>query len=112
MKAGKSDDQRLAKEAKKKRSIEIKSNVMIVVSVILYVVCRVSELVARAYFYGHTLSSVRCQGALLCYLVLNAIEYLYMVSYLFNIIIYYKFNGNFQKGFRRFLGLKTNDQMQ
>ena len=113
--AGKADEQRLAKEAKKKRSIEIKSNVMIVVSVILYVVCRVSELVARASLYGQTLSTtndIKCQGALFCYLLLNAIEYLYMVSYLFNIIIYYKFNANFQKGLRRFLNLKTNDQTQ
>ena len=105
---------------KKKRTIVFKTNFMIALNVVIYSFCRFPELLANIffYFYRTKLESdnnsvgdmpLNCETLILCYLLANSVEYLYMLAYLFNMIIYYKFNKNFRIGFRNFFGLKKLD---
>ena len=82
---------------------------MIVSSIFLYFFCRLPELVGKVIFYTRTLfvNANECSTAIFCYLLLNTIEYLYMISYIFNIFLYYKFNSNFKVGLRDYLGLSN-----
>ena len=89
-------------------------NKMVIYSFLVYLICRVPELV----FYLHLLfienNQLRyfdyytfCQISL-CYLLINLIQYLYMLSYLTNIFFYYKFNKTFRLALRKWLHLKSN----
>ena len=94
---------KIKNEMKKKNSIERKANAMILVTVAIYKACRLPELtgVFLQYFF-HSIFYYSCQGQLICYVISNLTEYIYMYSYCFNIIIYYKFNSFFNKGFKNF----------
>ena len=107
------DVRKLEEEVKKKKSVEHKANQLIVSNIIIYVLCRLPELFGIFHFYFdfNPLSINKdCEGEILCYLIANSIEYLYMLAYLSNIIIYYKFNNNFQIGFRNFFGLARKEK--
>ena len=104
---------KLKEEEKKKATTEHKANVMIVLNVLIYVLCRFPELLDVVFVYlinGHLIFQdfFDCRDDESCYLFPNIIEYLYMLSYIFPIILYYKFNSNFNKGFRNFFGIKTD----
>ena len=92
---------------KKKKSVENKSNMMIILNFFTYLLCRVPELLGKIFFYfsddpNFTLSGFKsCTLEIFCYLLSNTIEYLYMLSYSFNIFFYYHFISNFRTGFRR-----------
>ena len=47
--------------------------------------------------FGHS-----CAQALFCFMASNFIEYMYMLSYIFNIFLYYKFNTFFKRGLANF----------
>ena len=100
--------EKLKKELDHKRNVENKSNMMIITTLILYVICRLPELLGIIYFYDNKLSKfvVLCQDNILCSLLDNIIEYLYLISYCTNILFYYKFNNNFQKGFRNYFNFE------
>ena len=51
--------------------------------------------------------SYSCSQNIICYLVYNSIEYMYMLSYTLNIFIYYNFSSFFNQGCRNVLGLAT-----
>ena len=93
-------------EEKKKASVERKATAMIIISVIIYLCCRLPELVGVFVLYNlPKMTQSSCIVNIFCYLSTNFIEYLYMLSYIFNIILYYKFSSYFRKGFRNFFHL-------
>ena len=99
-------------DLKYKKKVENKANSMIIASFVVYVICRLPELLGVLYFYNNSIFSVQayyCAKELLCYLIDDSIDYLYMLSYSTNIMFYYKFNSFFQRGFRRFFGLKIKE---
>ena len=100
---------KLKEEEDKKASVERKANTLIVVNVFIYVFCRFPELLGQFYLYFNVfLEQEVCFISLFCYLVFNFIEYMYMLSYLFNIFLYYKFNSFFRKGLRNYFGMKKS----
>ena len=78
-----------------------------------YSFCRLPELGARFYFAfnQHVVDMfnqfLNCSVKIFCQLLSHTIQYLYMLSYSFNFLIYYNFISNFRKGFRQILGLKV-----
>ena len=97
------------KDEKKKVSVERKATAMIIINVIIYFCCRLPELVGvLMLFYFPKIFQSSCNLNILCYLSLNLIEYLYMFSYMFNILLYYKFSSQFYKGFRNFFNLSIS----
>ena len=100
-----SDKEKLSEESKKIKSAEKKANALIVTNIFIYLVCRLPELFATVYFFIQEIlfsTPSLCYLNIIWYLISNTIEYIYMLSYLFNILIYFKFNTNFKKGFRNF----------
>ena len=90
----------------KKKSVEKKANALVLSNMVIYGLCRLPELLAMIYFFIHDAvfpSQMYCLMQLFCYLLSNTIEYIYMISFLFNILILYKFNTNFKKGFKNFI---------
>ena len=111
------EKKKMEEEIKKKSSVERKSNAMIVLNVVIYLFCRLPELcgVIVMYFYDLILQKVGrdevynisdCSLSEECYYLSNTIEYFYMLSYIFNIFLYYNFNSNFNKGLRNYLGIQ------
>ena len=99
---------KLIEELKKKKNVENKANALIISNVVIYVLCRLPELVGVFFFYFHETilpSDGICRVDILCYLVYNTIEYIYIISYLFNILLYYKLNSNFRRGFQNLFGI-------
>ena len=102
-------DTKNRENSKKAKSIENKANSMIVADSLLYLFCRLPELLGRFFFYFIPYAmdyGTTCRSIFACSLISNLIEYFYMLSFLFNLLIYYKFNSNFQIGFRKFFGMK------
>ena len=94
----------------KRKEVETKTNMMIIINVLIYTFCRLPELAVYLFFYyfrppDADLSD--CSSLIICYLLHNVSEYLYMLAYTFNIFLYYKFNSNFETGFRNFFKLKN-----
>ena len=89
---------------KHKQKVENKSNAMIFSTLVMYIFCRIPELLGSVYFYNNNITEILilCKDNILCYLLDNVIEYMYMLSYCLNVIFYYKFNSSFKKGFRNF----------
>ena len=103
---------RLKEELIKKRKTENKANEMIIIIVFIYLFCRLPEFVGIFYFYFKPYLSnfqASCRNSSICYFISNVVEYFYMLSYIFNIVLYYKFNSNFRKGFRLFFHLKHSE---
>lgn len=109
----------MEEEVKKKTSVERKSNTMIILNGVIYLFCRLPELlgVFVLYFYDEILDQVRgyqvfgdenCYLSEECYYFSNTIEYFYMLSYIFNIFVYHNFNSNFNKGLRNYFGIKNS----
>ena len=97
----------------KKKSIEIKTSVMIVLSVVIYTFCRLPELGAKFFFFFYANDTNQefyrtCNTFILCYLLSNSVEYLYMLAYTFNFFINYKFNSSFQAGYHNYFNLKSS----
>ena len=103
---------KLKDDLKKKNAVENKANVMVILNMLLYIFCRLPELLGMFFFYFINNSkysnsaSETCSYKALCYILLDTTEYIYMLSYLVNIIFYYKFNVNFHRGFRKYFGLR------
>ena len=100
------------KNDKEKEEAEKKTNSMIIYSLCLYILCRIPELTGYifVYFYKITLyeGGQGCLSLKFCYLITEVTEFFYMLSYLMNVVIYYKFNKNFRLGFIHFF--KKNQQ--
>ena len=101
---------KIKKDEERKVAVERKVNLMIVISVILYIFCRVPEVIGIfVFYYFYDFSYTRfCISSVFCYLASNVIEYMYMVSYILNIFLYYKFNTFFKRGFRNFFGINDS----
>ena len=97
---------RMKEEEMKKAAVERKSNAMIVLSVVIYLFCRVPELVGILVFYFFEEIYMSCLANFICYSLSSFVEYLYMLSYIFNIFLYYNFNSYFRHGLRNYLGFK------
>ena len=110
------DSELAQKMMKKRKSIHSKINSMLVINILIYVICRLTELLAYVFFYLYEPSSDQmtgtknCDFVILCYLIANSVEYVYMTAYTFNILIYYKFNTNFRRGFHNFFKFKANQR--
>ena len=100
-------NQKLEESLKKKKSVENKANALIVANVFIYFFCRIPELAGMLYFPFFRFSDGYCTNHLLCYLIYNTMEYMYMLSYAFTILICYKFNSNFQIGFKNLFRSKN-----
>ena len=114
-KLNKQDQKKLKEEEKKKTSVERKVNTMIVLNVIIYLFCRLPELAAVffAYFVRDEFEiefniKITCHDNELCEFLSSTAEYFYMLSYIFNIFLYYNINQNFKKGFRNYFGIKMS----
>ena len=98
------------------QTVEKKANHMILVNLLIYCFCRLPELIARFYFVFHHDTdliydkSSDCSLEIICYLLSNTIQYLYMLSYSFNIFLYYNFITDFRQALRKFLGLKIKQK--
>ena len=88
---------KMEENLKKKKSVENKANALIVANVFIYFFCRIPELVGTLVFpFSQSLFPVGfCSEFLICYLIYNTMEYMYMLSYAFTILICYKFNSTF-----------------
>ena len=111
----KQQEEKLKAELKSKRSVENKSNAMIVATLFVYFFCRLPELGGAFFFYFFKMKQhfgyiISCDIISSCYLLANIIEYSYMVSYITNVFFYYKFNKDFSRGLRMFLSLKPIDK--
>ena len=96
-----------SKEKRKKKLVERKANALVIVNVLIYLLCRLPELVGLiVLFFSRRLFGVDCDLRIICFLAANFLEYLYMLSYLSNIFLYYKFNTAFHTGLKVFLGLE------
>ena len=101
------EKRKLREEEDKKTSVEKKANAMMVMSFFIYILCRTPELVGVfTLYYFSKISEKYCGSFILCTLIANLIEYMYMLSYIFNIFIYYNFSTFFNKGLKNFFGLK------
>ena len=93
---------KLTEELKRNKSVKKKANALVICNIVVYVVCRLPELIGIFWEFLQpkmiSATDFICQFNILCYLIYNTIEYVYMISYLFNIVIFYKFNNNFKKG--------------
>ena len=83
---------RLKEEYDNKKSIENKANAMIVANMVLYLICRVPEMAATFFYYFHLFRSssgvlIACLNTSFCYQLANTIEFFYILSYLFDILI-------------------------
>ena len=110
--AGQRQNSQNSKKLDEIKKTQSNTNKLIVYSVVVYLFCRVPELV----FYIH-LITIRANPSAgfdfldyktfcrisLCYLMINIVQYLYMISYLTNFFFYRKFNKNFRKGFRNLI---------
>ena len=83
---------------------EINTNKMIIYSFILYLFCRLPELCL--YFY-----LILC-GTNINFIIhsfgpvaINLVEYIYVLSYSFNLFFYFKFNKNFRDAFKNLLNI-------
>lgn len=100
-----------AKKLAEIRKAESNSNKLVIYSFIVYLICRLPELV----FYTHLLfvhdNSIDyfdyytfCESSI-CYLFVNCIHFLYMLSYLSNILIYYELNKTFRHALKKYFGI-------
>ena len=97
---------KMKEEEKKRKKSENKANMMILTNLVIYLFCRLPELLEIIFEFFKPFSYIdHCEVDIFCYLLKNTIEYLYMLSYLFNILIYYKFNSNFRMGLANFFNL-------
>jgi hypothetical protein len=100
------------KNEDEKKQAENKTNQMIIYSIVLYIICRLPELISYIIFYFFHIdyfidsNIIYCDVLSICYLISNLIEYMYILSYLANIFFYYKFNKNFRKGMKMFFNIK------
>ena len=100
-----SNENQLIEAIKKKKSVEKKANALVISSIFIYTLCRLPELVGEVMFYMEFMlfpQEPACTFQIICYLIYNTIEYIYMISYLFSILTLYKFNTNFKRGFNNF----------
>ena len=85
------------------------ANRMIVFSLVVNFFCRLPELAlyliqSIPFYYDYFVFG-------LFPLLINIIEYLYNISYIFNFLFFFKYNKKFRKSFRNLLSLPTNDHM-
>ena len=100
--------EKFKRDIKHHQDVNSKLNSMIIATLLIYIFCRLPEFFASIYFFDTKLMYLNnCMDNYFCYLLYNAIEYLYMVSYSSNILLYYKFNSQFQSGFRNFFNMKS-----
>ena len=111
-KSSKTDKKRLREEIDNKRKVENKANSMIVLNLIVYFFCRLPELLSIIFFYFEGFFSFvqMCSENTLCYLLSDTIEYLYMISYIFNFFFYYRFNLEFKRNCFAFFGLFLSEK--
>ena len=101
---------KLNDELKKKKKAENKANSLIVWNIGISVFCRLPELIGIFYYFLNTNTNSQvflCYANIFCYLLADTLEYFYMLSYSLSIFVYYRFNSNFQRGFRSFFVLKN-----
>lgn len=91
-------------------SVEAKTNRMLFYLFFFYFICRLPELI----FYMHLLFLSSDKNLVsqswkyycinkLCTIESYLIEFIYLISYSFTILIYFKFNSKFSKGFNRLI---------
>ena len=101
------EKKKFAEENKKKTLVERKTNAMVIISIVIYVFCRVPELLSVFFFfYAVRVLNSSCSQIIFCHLISNFVEYMYMLSYIFNIFLYSKFNNFFRRGFGNFFNTK------
>ena len=92
--------------ANERKQTEQKINSMIISSLLVYFICRVPEMASSffTYFFSSYQSGLRsdCSLLKLCNLFFDSVQYIYMISYILNIVFYYRFNKNFRHGFKHF----------
>ena len=97
-----------SEQAKYKTIIEADKNTnkMIVYSFLLYLICRLPELCLYFYFIfsnRYNAFVMHSFGPV----AINVVEYMFVLSYSFNLLFYYKFNKNFRDAFKNFFTLKN-----
>ena len=114
--SGHSGKKEIEKKKKEKETTERKMNKMIVYQLILYFFCRLPELVFYAHFLFLKLPTdltvfdfpyiFFCCESSFCSLLLNVIQYVYMVSYSLNVYFMYQFNKTFRTALKQYLKTK------
>ncbi len=85
------------KNINKINAAEANTNRMIIFTLIVYSFCRMPELIVYGFLINPTYSD--SDSFLLGPLLINIIQYLYVVSYSTNLFFYLKFNSQFKEGF-------------
>ena len=82
---------------------------LVIFPLIVYMFCRLPELVFHLHIFFIVDNSIIsfdyftfCRFSV-CLLLINTIQYLYMISYLTNLFFYIKFNKQFRMGLRKFI---------
>lgn len=105
MMSSKTKQRKRAKDQSKKSKEITKtisnSNKMIIATAIVYTFCRLPELIFNLWLYMQNVS-ILCESEY-CPFILNAIQFMYNISYVTNIFFYLKFYKPFQKAIRNFL---------
>ena len=101
-------DKKIIKLKKKNASVKNKMNALIIVSVLIYLMCRLPEILINILtsILPLLIPEFICITSVLGYIVSDSIQYIYTLSYVFNILLYYKFNNNFKLGLRNYFSLK------
>ena len=108
------NDRSLPTKLKEIKNSMTNSNKLVIYSFLVYIFCRLPELVAYMHVLflrsdsKHVFSYWDFCGDSLCALVVNVIHYLYMISYITNSVFYYKFNQKYRQAFHR-LFCSNND---
>ena len=102
----------LDKKKKEKRKAERRTNKLIIYQMILYILCRFPEIVFSSHFFFVDLTPdgdymTFCITFSFCSFIKNNIQYIYIVSYLFNVYFYYKFNKQFRNGAKDYFHSKS-----
>ena len=106
--AVKTNQQRIRNIEERTRDDETinKTNKIIIFNFVIYSLCRLPELVAQVIIYCLPFDNAiwfKCNYMVLCYILLNIIDNLYLISYIFNVYLYCKFNRKFRKNFLKFI---------
>ena len=89
---------------------------MIVFQLIICIICRLPEVGFYLHFaimdenheFYNDWNYVKLCTVYICPVIINIIQFFYMLSYLTNILFYYLFNKTFKKGFKYFFTRNMN----
>ena len=95
----------IMKSIKNLKDSESKNNKLVIYMLVLYICCRLPELVCYFYFISIEKDFSVNFGPLL----VSIVKYLYIVSYSFNLLIYFKFNCDFRKAFNNLFKFKKEN---